>query len=80
MADFSDYSVVRDGTAQLTVPVWRIELRIIDSQTGEESHDFTGANALRFPQLLGQLTPAQQDAFVERVVAMLIHWRAGLGD
>ena len=79
MPDFTNYSVVRNGTVSLpNTPQWKVELKIANSQTGEVTHDFTGANALFFPQILGQLTAAQQDAFVERVVQMLIMWRAGL--
>lgn len=80
MPDFQDFSLTRNGTVSLpNAPQWRVELRITDSQTGEELRDFTGANALSFPQILGQLTAAQQDEFVAMSMAWLIHKRAGTG-
>jgi hypothetical protein len=76
--DFQQFSLVRNGTVSLpNAPQWKFELLITDSTTGETLHDFTGANALFFPQILGQLTPEQQDEFVAHSVNWLIHKRAG---
>lgn len=78
MPDFQDFAVTRNGTAQLTVPVWNVELRVTSSRTGETIRDFTGANRLRFPHILAQLTEEQQDEFVRESLAWLIRKRAGL--
>jgi len=42
--------------------------------------DFTGANSIVFPTVLGNLTAAQQDRWVEHVVTELILKRFGLSD
>lgn len=78
MPDFQQFSVTRSGTANLTVPTWAVEVKITDSKTGATVRDFTGANALSFPQILGQLTAAQQDEFVAASMNWLIRKRAGL--
>jgi hypothetical protein len=78
MPDFQQFAITRQANRNLNVPTWSVELLITDSQTGVVLRDFTGANALSFPQILGQLTAAQQDEFVSRVIQMLILWRAGL--
>ena len=78
MPDFQQFSVTRTTAASMTVPRWTIELKITDSQTGALLRDFTGANALSFPAILGQLTNAQQDEFVFNAVEWLIRKRAGL--
>ena len=81
MPDFQGFSIVRNGTASLpNAPTWNIQGKITDSQTGDVLHDFTGANTIKFPQVLGNLTNAQQDRFVQEVVQMLIRWRFGLDD
>lgn len=76
--DFQKFSVTRLAAAQLTVPRWAIELEVRDSTTGELVRDFMGANRLLFPNVLGQLTNAQQDEVVEMIVGMLVRRRAGL--
>lgn len=76
--DLGQFSITRTTSAQLTVPRWTIEFVVINPTTGAVTHDFTGANALVFPTVLGQLTNAQQDELVEHVVMLLIKRRAGI--
>lgn len=72
MADYQNYSVTRITNATMSVPRWRIELTVTNSQTGAVLYDFTGANALFFPAMLGQFSTERQDALVNGWVRDLI--------
>jgi hypothetical protein len=78
MADLQSFSVTRLSNQNFNGPRWRIECRVVDSQTGVLIRDLTGANALIFPSFLGQLTQAQQDRIVELIVLELIERRLEL--
>lgn len=78
MADLRNFSVTRSGTARLTVPVWTISGQVVDVDRGESStvlRDFSGQNEVKFPQVLGQLTEAQQDRLVEMIVLFILEAR-----
>lgn len=78
MADLLDFSITRLANASVSIPRWRVEGRIVDSQTQRDVvRDFTGANAVTFPNVLGNLTAAQQDEWVQQVVTDLIFKRFG---
>lgn len=77
--DFQQFAIARIAPASMTVPRWTIGLLVTDAKTGAVLRDFTGANALTFPNVLGQLTNAEQDELVERIVQFLVLKRAGLG-
>lgn len=76
--DLQQFSITRAGTANLTVPVWTIAGKVTNSKTGAVIRDFTGANVVSFPQVIGQLSAEQQDAFVQKVVTDLVFQRLGL--
>jgi hypothetical protein len=78
--DLIGFSVTRNGTVSLpNAPTWLIAGKIVDS-TNQSTvlQDFTGANAVSFPQVIGNLTAAQQDDFVARVVQDILSKRFGL--
>lgn len=75
MPDLWNFSATRSGNANLTVPTWAISGKVVNRGGGLAELDFSGANALSFPQLLGQLTAAQQDNWVEFVVHDLVRRR-----
>ncbi len=56
------------------MPTWRIELRVVDSN-GTVIRDFTGVNALTFPNVLATLTTAEQQDLVERIAHELVQRR-----
>jgi hypothetical protein len=74
MSDLVEFSVVRNGTANLTVPVWTIKGKVVDD--GRVSADFSAG--INFPQVLGQLTNNQQDRLVEKIVRDIITYRFGV--
>jgi hypothetical protein len=78
--DLLGFTVVRNGTVSLpAAPTWKISGRIVDSKKQQTVlQDFTGVNAVDFPQVLGNLTAAQQDDFVAKVVMDLLSKRFGL--
>ena len=79
MPDLLGYAVNRAANKTLTVPTWDIVGRIVDST--DQSiviRDITAAN-VSFPQVLGNLTAAQQDDWVASVVQQLIFKRFNLG-
>ncbi len=77
MADLLEFSVVRNGTVSLpNAPTWLINGKIVDSATQQTVlRDFTGANAISFPQALANLTAAQMNSFVEAITLELIRRR-----
>jgi hypothetical protein len=80
MADLMQFSVTRNGTVSLpNAPTWRISGKIVDSATQQTVlADFTGANVVNFPQVLGQLTNAQQDRLVEMIVRQILEFKFGI--
>lgn len=78
MPDLQNFSIVRTGTASLTVPVWTVSGQICDSSSGAVLRDFTGGNAVSFPQVLGSLSQTQQDEFVQTVILWLLQKRFGV--
>lgn len=78
MADLKNFSITRIAAAQMTVPRWQISGQITnDREQQNVIRDFTGANAVIFPTVLGQLTNAQQDELVEGLVMRLLFQRFG---
>lgn len=76
MPDFQNRVVARGDAANVATPVWDIEAQITEGQT--VLHDFTGANKLRFPQVLSTLPIATQDEIVAKIVDHCIRAKAGL--
>lgn len=80
MPDLLDFKLTRLSAVSVTVPRWQVEGRIVDSATQQDTlADFTGANAVVFPTVLGQLTQAKRDEWVQKVVTDLIYERFGIG-
>ncbi len=78
MPDLLDFAVARAGLASLTVTVYDISCRIVDSEDHSiVLRDFTGDNRLRFPQVLGQIPAARRDDFLLYIAQWLIDERMG---
>jgi hypothetical protein len=78
--DLLAFQVVRNGTVSLpNAPTWKVSGQIVDSTDQTKVlADFTGGNAVNFPQVLGQLTAAQMDAFVNDAIMDILSKRFGL--
>jgi hypothetical protein len=76
MPDLVQFSITRLANASVSIPRWTVAGRIVDSKTQQTVlQDFTGANAVTFPNVLGNLTAAQQDDFVQHVVLEILQKR-----
>ncbi len=78
MADFQNFKLTHLANASRSVPRMQIELQVCDSQTGEVEQDFTGANAIMFPDVMGTFTAQQRRDVYEAAVRKIIAIRAGL--
>lgn len=79
MPDLINFSITRLANASLSVPRWQVSGQIVDSQTQQTIlADFTGANQVIFPTILGQLSNARQDELVAGWITGLLHDRFGV--
>ena len=77
MPDLQSFSVTRTTPATLTnAPRWLISFQVCDSKNGAVLRDFTGANALSFPQVFAAFSAADQDEIVGEIVMLLIRKKA----
>lgn len=80
MPDFQQVTVTPMGLiAGLTVHSFSVSLQVTDSQTGALIHDFTGVNAIQFPQCLTNMTATQRAHLMRTLANDLILMLAGLG-
>lgn len=79
MANLHEYAVSRSGLVNY---VFTARVEEIDQITGQPTviADFTGSNALAFPQVLTTMTPEQRDAFAAYVSLWIIQVKAGLSE
>jgi hypothetical protein len=78
MADLIEFTVTRGASIQVTIPQYTISGKVVDSETQETVlADFSGANAIQFPQILGQATQAQLEALLNLIVRAIITAKTG---
>ena len=78
MPDIQNFSVTALSNANVNVPRWSIECRVVESRAGGAVlADFTGGNAITFPNVLGQLTAADRQEILEIIIHRLIMKRGG---
>lgn len=66
MADLMDYSIVPDGNVVATVPQFLVSGKVVDSEDQDVViHDYTGPNAVVFPDVLATMSSDQQAAFIQ---------------
>lgn len=79
MPDFLNFKITALGAANVNVPRAQIEATIVDSQNqATVLADFTGANALIFPAVIGTLTAAQRLELAQLLAGWLLRTKAGL--
>lgn len=77
MADFQQFTVTALGSANVNVPRAQITALVVEG--GVTLADFTGANAIIFPAVIGQLTAAERLELAQMIAHWLVRKRAGLG-
>lgn len=78
MPDIANLTVTVGTAASISAQRFTIECQVLDSDTGGVLADFTGANALQWPNVLASLTGAQRRAMIEAIMFRIIRQRAGL--
>ena len=78
--DIQQFSMNPAGPANVNVPTHEITGQILDlSQTPPTVvADFTGANAIQFPSVLGTLSQEQQAEIMELVGQRILQMRGGV--
>jgi hypothetical protein len=77
MPDLQQYEVTREAAAQAVVPTHKISGQLVEGST--VLHDFTGANAIRWPSCLSQLPVEVQDQIAQSVANTVINALAAQG-
>lgn len=77
MPDLQNFSVTKIANQTITnAPRYQISCLVTNSTTGAVIRDFTGANAITFPQVLGQLSEAERVEMIELICNWLIDKRS----
>ena len=79
MADFQAFSITPLAAASVNMNRVSIACKVTNSNTGALIADFTGANAITWPDVLSTLTAAQRQEIHQLIVTRLIQMKAGLG-
>lgn len=79
MPDLQNFSVVEAAAADVVVPSYIIEGQLADSNSGAVLADYTGENAIHFPQDLATMTVEQRNALLEQVFYNIVQIKAGYG-
>lgn len=75
MPDLQNFVITRGTAANLSVVRYTISGTVNDSKTGAVLLDFTGANAVSFPAVLGNLTAAERDELIQLIALWLLQKR-----
>lgn len=76
--DIQNYTVTVGANQSVTVPRVTLSGTINNSTTGAQLFDFTGANAIVFPAILGTLTAQQRLDVLNLIANYLIATKLGL--
>lgn len=77
MAVLQQFATTIGASKSVSVPQVTITA-VVYSNDGALLADFTGANALLFPNVLTSLTAAQRQALVDQIAQAIVLMRAGL--
>lgn len=77
MADRQQFTVTLGNNVNVAMPSAVIAGKITDSTSGAVLSDFTGANAIQFPQIVSTLTAAQKRQLVDLLVDFLVNVKTG---
>ena len=77
MANIQNFSVTPGNPAQINVPTHQINASVQEDD-GTVIADYTGANALRWPEVLNSLSPEQQQQIADANAQQVVLMKAGL--
>lgn len=76
MPDLKNFAITGRSTASLSVPRATLSGQVVTSDAAATViRDFTGANAVLFPEVLGQLSVAERFELVEYISIWLLQKR-----
>ena len=78
MPDYQNFKIEKLANIRINVansPQYRISLTVNDSNSGEELRNYTGANAILFPDILLSLSDSDQQELIELITNWLINKR-----
>lgn len=78
MPDLQNFSITHLGAANINVPRFTVSAKITDSTTGAVLFDFTGANAITFPNSLSAATQADRVELAQMIANWMLYKKAGL--
>lgn len=80
MPDLQNFSITPLSATSVSMPRFRIECQVCDSQTGAVIIDLTGANGITFPHDLPTIftTATERREFVQELAHILVRKKAGL--
>lgn len=77
--DLQQFSVVKGSPKAAVLPRFTISAKITESDAPYTVlFDFTGQNAIVWPDVINELTPEQQDEMINRLAIWLVRTKAGL--
>lgn len=76
MPDLQNHAVTRVAPGNINTPRHAVTGQLVEGQAVVA--DFTGENAIRWPDVLATLSVAQQDAIIADIKIRLINMAAGL--
>lgn len=72
MPDLQQFSITPLSSVNVSLPRAQVSCLVTHSQTGAPLADFTGANAVVFPQILSTLTAAERLELVQMIAGWLL--------
>lgn len=77
--DIQNFTLTPNGTATITVDRYIISALVTESRAGGAVlFDFTGANTVAWPAVLGTLTDPQRQELIRMVLVWLLKTKTGL--
>lgn len=72
--DRVQFSVIRLSDTSVNLPSWSISGKLVDTDTQEVIKDFTGVNAIVFPEILNNLNDKDRKSFEDMILSWIIDY------
>lgn len=77
--DIQNFSVTLGNPKAVVLPRWTIQAKVTESDFPfTVLHDFTGANAIEFPEVINTLSPYHREQMIHMLSIWLVRVKAGL--